>query len=66
MIVLVCIRERDLIVKVETYIIQFINSTKGLVINYGEGTGLQNGKITSRKLFAPPLKTGYNFVCPPF
>ena len=27
--------------------------TKGLVINYGEG-GLQNGKIASPKLFAPP------------
>ena len=33
---------------------------KGLVINYGEGGGLQNGKITGPKLFAPPphLKTG--------
>ena len=31
---------------------------KGLVINYGEGGGLQNGKIADPKLFAPPLKTG--------
>ena len=27
---------------------------KGLVINYGEGGGLQNGKIAGPKLFAPP------------
>ena len=32
---------------------------KGLVINYGEGGGLPNGKIAGLKLFAPtPLKTG--------
>ena len=31
---------------------------KGLVINYGGGGGLQNGKIAGPKLFAPPLKTG--------
>ena len=31
---------------------------KGVVINYGEGGGLQNGKIAGPKLFAPPLKTG--------
>ena len=31
---------------------------KGLVINYGEGGGLQNGKIAGPKLFAPPLNTG--------
>ena len=39
---------------------------KGLVINCGEG-GLQNGKITGPKLFAPPplLKSG-NFSCPPY
>ena len=38
---------------------------KGLVINYGEGGGLQNGKIAGPKLFAPPLKTGSNFSRPP-
>ena len=39
---------------------------EGLVINYGEGGGLQNGKIACPKLFAPPpLKTGYNFSRPP-
>ena len=49
-------------------------TSKGLVINYGEG-GLQNGKIVGPKLFAPPpqdrvklfapplLKSG-NFSCP--
>ena len=31
---------------------------KRLVINYGEGGGLQNGKIAGSKLFGPPLKTG--------
>ena len=31
---------------------------KGLVINYGEGGGLQNGKIAGPKLLASPLKTG--------
>ena len=36
-----------------------IPCTEGLVINYGEGGGLQNGKIAGPKLFAPPpLKTG--------
>ena len=37
---------------------------KGLVINYGKG-GLQNGKIAGPKLFAPPFKTGLNFLRPP-
>ena len=32
---------------------------KGLVVNNGEGGGLQNGKIAGPRPFAPPpLKTG--------
>ena len=32
---------------------QDLGHAKGLVINYGEGGGLQNGKIAGPKLFAP-------------
>ena len=50
---------------------------KGLVINYGEGGGLQNGKIAGPKLFAPspqdrvklfmpPFLNSGNFSCPPY
>ena len=43
----------------------------GLIINYGEGGGgLQNGKITGPKLFAPPppppSRQGKTFHVPPF
>ena len=52
---------------------------KGLVINYGEGGGLQNGIIAGPKLFAasprppsrqvemsaPPVLKGGNFLRPP-
>ena len=39
--------------------------TKGLVINYGEGGGLQNGKITGPKLFAPPPQDRVKLFAPP-
>ena len=41
---------------------------KGLVTNYGEGGGLQNGKIAGPKLFAPPppSRQGKTFCAPPF
>ena len=35
--------------------------SKGLVIHYGD-EGLQNGKIVGPKLFARPLKTGWNIL----
>ena len=38
--------------------------TKGLVINYKEGGGLQNGKIAGPKLFAPPSRQGKTFCAP--
>ena len=38
---------------------------KGLVINYGEGGGLQNGKIAGPKVFAPPSRQGQTFCAPP-
>ena len=40
-------------------------TTKGLVINYGEG-GLQNGKIAGPKLFAPPPQDGVKLYMPPY
>ena len=44
--------------------------SKGLVINYGEGGGLQNGKIGSPKqdrvkLFAPPPFQRVETFCAP-
>ena len=40
-------------------------ASKGLVINYGEGAGLHNGKIAGPKLFAPPQVRVKPFVPPP-
>ena len=50
------------------YIIMLEEKSEGLVINYGEGGGLQNGKIVGPKLFAPPppSRQGKTFHAPPF
>ena len=39
--------------------------TLGTGINYGEGGGLQDGKIAGRELFASPSRQGQTFRAPP-
>ena len=48
-----------------TIIVRSVTAGKGLVINYGEGGGLQNGKIAGPKLFAPPPQDRVKLFAPP-
>ena len=47
----------------------YLWTLKGLVINYGEGIGLQHGKSAGLKLVAPPppspSRQGQTFLPPP-
>ena len=44
----------------------WLPDTKGLLINYGEGGGYKMGKSRVQNFLRHPLKTGLNFLRPPF